>query len=239
MFLRATWRAALCFILASPRTTSFLLDSRGAPGKVSNLLVLTNVLVLLKFPAGLSCGESGQGLALNTYPRLAPRLKKEYGCTCTLVPSLSLYGLFWSELFNSHQCCTFACACRNFRQALQQCLALARLHERLHFACFSSRSVRSYFALGSENFIFSFPSLVFTLTCCVAHSSVHLFLVAYHAYYKKLAGSVLAVLIPTQRNSHAIFWCIFYSSPNYSHQRAFLVVSKLSALSPNNCAFCA
>jgi hypothetical protein len=49
-----------------------------------------------------------------------------------------------------------------------------------------SRSACSYFALGSENFIFSFPSVVFTPTCGVAHSSVHLFLVAYHAYYKKL-----------------------------------------------------
>jgi hypothetical protein len=48
--------------------------SGGPPGKVSNLLVL----VLPKFPAGLSGGESGQGVALTTYPLLAPRLKKEY-----------------------------------------------------------------------------------------------------------------------------------------------------------------
>jgi hypothetical protein len=46
----------------------------GPPGKVSNLLVLD----LPKFPAGLSCGESSQGVALTTYQHLAPRLKKEY-----------------------------------------------------------------------------------------------------------------------------------------------------------------
>ena len=140
----------------------------------------------------------------------------------------------------SHTClCLQSSFCRNFRQALQQCLALAYLHERLRYACFCSRSAYSYFAHGSENFIFSFPSLVFTLTCCVAHSSVHLFLVAYHAYYKKLVRSLPAVLIPSQRHRYAIFWCRVYSLPDYSHQRSFLSAAKLSARSPNSCAFCA
>jgi len=128
--------------------------------------------------------------------------------------------------------------CRNFWQALQQCLALI----------FTNGFVMPAFAAGlhvptltmARKFSFlSFPSFVLTLTCCVAHSSVHLFLVAYHAFYKKLVRSLPAVLMLSQRLIYAIFWCRFYSSPDYSHQRSFLSTAKLSARSPNSCAFCA
>jgi len=178
------------------------------------------------------------------------------------------YGLFWIERLNLHRCFAFvfpknlfflprlpgcitsvshiclclpsSSFCRNFSQTIQQCFS----------TCFSSRTASLCLLLqqvcifllcpwlGKFHF-FSFPSLVFTLMCCVAHSSVHLFLVVYHAYYKKLVRFLPAVLIPSQRHSYAIFWCRIYSSPDYTHQRSFLTASKLSARSPNSCAFCA
>lgn len=91
-------------------------------GKVSNLLLIVNVLVLPKFPAGLSCGESNQGLALTTYPRLEPRLKKEYLYSCT--PSEPV----WPVLDWTFELTSVFCICLSSRRGFVMPAFATSLH---------------------------------------------------------------------------------------------------------------
>ena len=57
------------------------------------------------FPGAVAAG----GVALNTHPHLAPRLKKEYSYTST--PPLGFRGLFWGKLYFIKYChlCVYFC----------------------------------------------------------------------------------------------------------------------------------
>jgi hypothetical protein len=68
-------------------------ENGGIHKPASNLVQL----VLYTYPQILqSLLSDHRGVVLTTHPHLAPRLKKEYGCTST--PPLSFHGLFLSEL---------------------------------------------------------------------------------------------------------------------------------------------
>jgi len=64
-----------CELLGDPQCVSFSISHEissipdGLHDKFLNLLVLTNVLVLPKFPAGLSCGEKGPGSSVGHLPQ--------------------------------------------------------------------------------------------------------------------------------------------------------------------------
>ena len=155
-FPRAAPRTTLAIVLAFPLPASFLLDSRCA------------------WHQTFTGGPSYQVFSLPIFPT-------------TLISELRICFSPRSSLFYldsrqaTHISSTVTCHCLFAGMSGTPCVGVSHLlvPENFILPIFPAGFYVPTLLLA-KNLIFSFSSLLFTLTCCVTYSLVHFFLVAYY-----------------------------------------------------------